>query len=206
MPPAPVAAPQAISAPPPQSPQAAAAPIAAPLPQKPPTPPVETAPAKTPAAAAEKTVEEAPKAAPEKAPEEAPEEAAEAAIETAPDKSPPPVEKPKVDSVEPAEAKAVPPSPQVKALEDVIKDQVLDTKLPKSDAILMAKPDIPSVIPLRPYGTVPTSQGFHLPEKPPEGVSPSAKKIQERLKKRPPAHDPDEVLPEDLSVKGAKEM
>jgi len=70
----------------------------------------------------------------------------------------------------------------------------------------MAKPDIPSILPLRPHSVFSTSQDFYLPEKPPEGVSPLAKEIHEHLKKRPPVHEPDEVIAEDLSIKDPKEM
>ena len=121
-------------------------------------------------------------------------------------KSPSKVTKPTVDIVEPGKPAILRQSPEAKILEDAVKDQVLGTKLPKSGIIPMAKPDVPPIISPRPYGLVPTSQGFYLPEKPPEGVSPLAKEIHEYLKKRPPVHEPDEVIAEDLSIKDAKEM
>jgi hypothetical protein len=71
--------------------------------------------------------------------------------------------------------------------------------------IPMAKPDMPIPIKPRPYGSIPTSSPFHLPEKPPEGHTQLAADIEEHLKKRPPIHEPDEVIAEDLSIKDAKE-
>lgn len=71
--------------------------------------------------------------------------------------------------------------------------------------IPMAKPDMPIPIKPRPYGSFPTSSPFHLPEKPPEGHTHLATHIIEHLKTRPPIHEPDEVIAEDLSIKDAKE-
>lgn len=70
---------------------------------------------------------------------------------------------------------------------------------------IMAKPDVPLVIPPKPYGIVPASQRFYLPEKPPEGRAPSSKQIRDRLKKSPPIHDVEEIIPEDPTIKDPKE-
>lgn len=134
-------------------------------------------------------------------------DASEAAIEDGVNKkSPSRVAKPSDDREEAVEPATLRRSPQTKILEDAVKNKVLGTKLPKSSPIPMAKPDIPSILPLRPHSVFSTSQDFYLPEKPPEGVSPLAKEIHEHLKKRPPVHEPDEVIAEDLSIKDPKEM
>jgi hypothetical protein len=70
----------------------------------------------------------------------------------------------------------------------------------------MAIPEVPPVIRPRPYGTYPLNSQLFLPEKPPEGHTPLAKKIKERLKERPPIHEPEAVIAEDLSIKDAKEQ
>jgi hypothetical protein len=134
-------------------------------------------------------------------------EASDTAIETGiTQKSPSIAAKPVVDIVEPGKPGILRSSPQKKFLEDAIKDQILGTKLPKTGTIPMAKPDVPLILSPRPYDLFPTNQGFYLPEKPPEGVSPLVAEIHEHLKKRPPVHEPDEVIAEDLSIKDAKEM
>jgi hypothetical protein len=51
-----------------------------------------------------------------------------------------------------------------------------------------------------------TSQPFFLPEKPPEGESSLVEEIRDHLKKRPPAHEREKVIPEDHTIKDAKEQ
>jgi hypothetical protein len=70
----------------------------------------------------------------------------------------------------------------------------------------MAKPDVAIPIkPTKPYGAFPLSSPFHLPEKPPEGQAPSVAKIKAHIKERPPIHEPEEVIAEDLSIRDIKE-
>jgi hypothetical protein len=71
--------------------------------------------------------------------------------------------------------------------------------------VRMAKADVPIPVRPRPYGTISTSAPFYLPGKPPEGHAPKVIKIKEHLKKRPPIHEPEEVIAEDRSIKDAKE-
>lgn len=72
--------------------------------------------------------------------------------------------------------------------------------------VKMAKADVPTPIKPRPYGIFPTNSPFYLPENPPEALAPIALKITEHLKKRPPIHEPEEMITEDLSIKDAKEQ
>jgi hypothetical protein len=78
--------------------------------------------------------------------------------------------------------------------------------LNKPTAAPTAIPDVPPVIKPRPYGTILTSQHFHLPQKPPEGHTSLMTQIAEHLKARPPIHEPEEVIEEDLSIKDPKEQ
>jgi len=93
--------------------------------------------------------------------------------------------------------------------EEAIKNIATKTGAPKLTTLFkqpMAKPDVPLVIRPRPYSLATTSAPFYLPEKLPEGESPMASQIREHLKKHPPAHEPDEIIAEDLSIKDAKEQ
>jgi len=115
---------------------------------------------------------------------------------------PPPAAKPTVAVVQPNIPTILRPDAKSKTLQDALKNLSLPRTLIESTAM----PDVPPVIKPRPYGSIPTSQPFYLPEKPPEGHSPLATQIQEHLKKRPPIHEPDEVIGEDVSIKDAKEQ
>jgi hypothetical protein len=113
----------------------------------------------------------------------------------------PAVAKPPVAVVQPNIPTILRPNARSKTLQDALKNLAL----PRTPIEPTAIPDVPAVIKPRPYGSIPTSQPFYLPEKPPEGLAPLATQIQEHLKKRPPIHEPDEVIGEDVSIKDAKE-
>jgi hypothetical protein len=121
----------------------------------------------------------------------------------------PSIAKPAIAVVQPSLPAVLRPDATAKTLQEALKKLVLTSgyfHLPKPGAGPIAIPDVPPVIKPRPYGSFPTSQPFYLPEKPPEGHLPLATQIQTRLKERPPAHDPDEVIAEDLSIRDPKEM
>lgn len=120
----------------------------------------------------------------------------------------PVVAKPAVAFVKPSLPTVLHPDAKAKTLKEALKNLALTSgflNLAKPETVPMAKPDVPPVIRPRPYGVIPTSSPFYLPEKPPEGHSPLAKQIAAHLKKRPPAYEPDEVIAEDPEIIDPKE-
>jgi hypothetical protein len=124
-----------------------------------------------------------------------------------------PVAKPAETFVQPAILPVLNPPTQAHTLKDALK-QIKDTLMqlaPTSGHLFlkpkekMAIPDIPIPIQPRPYGSYPLSSPFYLAEKPPEGHASPVDKVKAHLKERPPIHEPEEVIAEDLSIRGAKE-
>lgn len=119
----------------------------------------------------------------------------------------PDVTKAAVAFVTPSVPTVLRPNPKAKTLKEALKTAALasDSIQVEKPSTPMAVPDVPPVLKPRPYGVIETSSPFYLPKKPPEGDTTLAEDIREHLKKRPPIHEPDEVIAEDLSIKDAKE-
>ena len=74
------------------------------------------------------------------------------------------------------------------------------------ETVRMAKSDIPAILKPRRQSFFPTSGNFYLPENALNHPLPLAREIKAYLEKYPPAKEPDEILPDDLSIIDPKEQ
>jgi len=101
----------------------------------------------------------------------------------------------------------VPASAKAASPEEAIKDLLANKVLPAAADLLvaqMSKPDVKPIIKPR-YNMAPTSGSFYLPVKAPQEEVPLAEQIKKKLKKRPPAEEPEDLKDEELGIIDAKE-